>query len=83
MFYERHPSNITIKWEAYAVSPEGTLWKRPSHLYPEPVATEPVCSRSGDNIPASVIHIEKPATCGRVWIAFSQHAWSEATFKAF
>ncbi|MFX6027857.1 toxin VasX, partial [Acinetobacter baumannii] len=48
-----------------------------------PVATEPVCSRSGDNIPASVIHIEKPATCGRVWIAFSQHAWSEATFKAF
>ncbi|MGL1446926.1 toxin VasX, partial [Vibrio parahaemolyticus] len=55
LFYERHPSNITIKWEAYAVSPEGTLWKRPSHLYPEPVATEPVCSRSGDNIPASVI----------------------------
>ncbi|AYR26417.1 T6SS effector BTH_I2691 family protein [Herbaspirillum rubrisubalbicans] len=83
LFYERHPSNITIKWEAYAVSPEGRLWKRPSHLYPEPVPVEPVCTRSGDNIPTSVIHIEHPAKCGRVWIAFSQHAWSEATFKAF
>ena len=83
LFYEKHARGSSIKWEVYSVSPAGTLWKQYSPHAIQVVSTEPACSITGHNIPASVIAIEKPEECGKVWIAFSEHAWSEDTFELF
>jgi hypothetical protein len=44
---------------------------------------EPACARTGHKLPASVIHIEKPEKQGKVWLAFSEHAWSQDTLDDF
>lgn len=82
LYYEKHARGSHIKWETYSVSASGTLWKQLSITALDGVEDE-MCSRKGHNLPASVISIESPAKCGRVWMAFSEHAWSEETFKAF
>jgi hypothetical protein len=83
LYHEKHPRGTQIKWEAYSVSEAGTLWKQLSINALSFTVQEPPCSRGGDNIPASVLTIEQPEKCGKVWIAFSEHAWSPETFKAF
>jgi hypothetical protein len=83
LFYEKHARGSHIKWEAYSVSATGTLWKQLSISALNHISDDPACSRTGHNIPASVIAIEKPEKCGRVWMAFSEHAWSMATFSLF
>lgn len=83
VLHEKHPRGSQVKWEVYAVSPAGTLWKQPSTAALAPISDEPSCSRSGHNIPASVISIEKPEKCAKVWLAFSEHAWSKETFKLY
>jgi hypothetical protein len=83
LFYEKHARGSHIKWEAYSVSTTGTLWKQLSISALNHISDDPACSRTGHNIPASVITIEKPEKCGRVWMAFSEHAWSMDTFKLF
>lgn len=83
VYYERHPTNVLIKWETYGVSETGYLWKMNSHLQMSPVTSDPTCARSGHNLPASVIVIPTPEKCGKVWIAFSDHPWSAETYKDF
>lgn len=83
LFYEKHARGSQIKWEVYSVSEAGTLWKQYFTGGLKPVTVEPVCSRNGHNIPASIISIEKPEKCGKVWLAFSDHAWSKETFTLF
>jgi hypothetical protein len=83
LFYEKHSRGSHIKWETYSVSAAGTLWKQLSINAITPLSDEPACSRTGHNIPASVIAIEKPEKCGKVWMAFSEHAWSTDTFELF
>jgi hypothetical protein len=83
VLHEKHPRGSQVKWEVYAVSPAGTLWKPKASAALEPINDEPSCSRSGHNIPASVISIEKPEKCAKVWLAFSEHAWSKETFKLY
>jgi hypothetical protein len=82
LYYEKHARGSQIKWEVYSVSAAGTLWKQVSINAIE-VVQEERCSRKGHNLPASVVAIESPEKCGRVWIAFSEHAWSADTFKSF
>ena len=83
LFYEKHARGNQIKWEVYSVSEAGTLWKQYFTSGLKPIEVEPVCSRDGHNIPASIISIEKPEKCGKVWLAFSDHAWSKETFTLF
>lgn len=83
LFHEKHPRGSHIKWEVYSVSEAGTLWKQLSPEAMKPVDEEPSCARNGHNIPASVITIESPEKCKRVWIAFSEHPWSAETFRDF
>jgi len=83
VLHEKHPRGSQVKWEIYAVSPAGTLWKQLSPAALAPVSDEPSCSRSGHNIPAAVFSIEKPEKCAKLWLAFSEHAWSEETFKLY
>ncbi|QGZ40202.1 hypothetical protein GO485_14870 [Pseudoduganella flava] len=83
VFHEKHPRGSHIKWEVYSVSAAGTVWKQLSPEAMKPVVEEPACARNGHNIPASVITIESPEKCKRVWIAFSEHPWSKETFADF
>lgn len=83
VFHEKHPRGSQITWEVYSVSEAGTLWKQLSPEAMKPVNEEPACSRDGHNLPASVITIESPEKCKRVWIAFSEHRWSKETFDDF
>lgn len=83
VFHEKHPRGSHIKWEVYGVSEAGTLWKMPSASAIKAVNEEPQCSRNGHNLPASVITIESPEKCKRVWIAFSEHIWSAETLADF
>jgi hypothetical protein len=83
LFYEKNARGIRNTWEMYSVTPNGTVWKQLSLMTMQPKLEEPACSASGHNIPASVITIEKPEKCGKVWIAFSEHSWSPETFKEF
>lgn len=83
LYYEKHARGSQIKWEVYSVAPSGTLWKQFNRHTVVPVNADPACARSGHNIPASVITIERPEKCGRVWMAFSEHQWSFETFEAF
>ncbi|WP_156481257.1 T6SS effector BTH_I2691 family protein [Herbaspirillum rubrisubalbicans] len=83
LFHEKHPSGSHIKWEVYAVSEAGTLWKMPSASAIRLVSEDPQCARNGHNLPASVITIEEPQHCKRVWLAFSEHIWSAETLAEF
>lgn len=83
LFYEKHARGSILKWEVYGVSQAGTLWKKFSPYTTQSFVTEPACSIKGHHIPASIIAIEKPEKCGKVWIAFSEHAWSKKTFELF
>lgn len=83
LFYEKSARGVRNAWEVYSVTPNGTVWKQLSIMAIQPKPDEPSCSGSGHNIPTSVITIEKPEKCGKVWIAFSEHKWSPETFKEF
>lgn len=67
------------RWQVYSVTPEGNL-----RLLADPDDIDEKagkemsaqCKRSGDNIPASFIHISDPARTPVVWLAFSSARWS-------
>ena len=69
------------QWQVYSVTPEGNL-----RLLADPDDIDEKagkemsaqCKRSGDNIPASFIHIANPARTPVVWLAFSTARWSAA-----
>lgn len=82
LFYEKHARGGHIKWEVYSVSIGGTLWKQFSINAIETIEGER-CSRKEHRMPASIIAIESPEKCGKIWMAFSEHAWSSETFKTF
>lgn len=82
LYYEKHARGRHIKWEVYSVAEGGTLWKQLSIGAIQEI-TEIQCSRKAHLVPASVITIDTPEKCGRVWMAFSEHLWSAETFKDF
>lgn len=82
LYYEKHARGRHIKWEVYSVANGSTLWKQISTLSVEPVV-EARCSRKEHILPASVITIDTPEKCGRVWMAFSEHIWSQGTYDLF
>lgn len=82
LYYEKHARGSHIKWEVYSVANGSTLWKQISTFSVEPIV-EVRCSRKEHILPASVITIDTPEKCGRVWMAFSEHIWSEGTYALF
>jgi len=82
LYYEKHARGRHIKWEVYSVAPGGTLWKQASIDSIQEIV-DIRCSNKGHLIPASVITIDSPKKCGRIWMAFSEKIWSTETFKEF
>jgi hypothetical protein len=80
LYYEKHARGRHIKWEVYSVAPGGTLWKQASIDSIQEIV-DIRCSNKGHLIPASVITIDTPKKCGRMWMAFSEKIWSAETFK--
>lgn len=82
LFYEKNAWGSRL-WESYAVTPEGLLVKQVSPAACTPIA-EFSCSRQGHSH-ARLRHIviQRPEKCGPTWIAFSEHAWSDETIKAY
>ncbi len=81
LFYEKHARGSILKWEVYGVSQAGTLWKKFSPYTTQSFVTEPACSIKGHHIPASIIAIEKPEKCGKVWC--SGQVISDTTIGSF
>ncbi|WP_175803608.1 T6SS effector BTH_I2691 family protein [Burkholderia ambifaria] len=71
------------RWEVYKVTEDGRLWKQSRPLPDEP-STHPACAQCAIAVPMDLIAIERPEKCtDRVYIAFSEHAWAEDTFKRY
>jgi len=70
-------------WEVYKVTPDGLLWKQAIPLPRDPV-THPACAQRAIAVPMELIAIERPEKCtGRVFIAFSEHAWHKEVFDRY
>ena len=82
LYYEKHARGRHIKWEVYSVAAGGTLWKQASIDSIQEIV-DIRCSNKAHLIPASVITIDTPKKCGRIWMAFSEKIWSRNTFKEF
>ncbi|MGP1666116.1 MAG: T6SS effector BTH_I2691 family protein, partial [Rhodanobacter sp.] len=68
--------------EAYRVIRNGTVIPLP---LPAPIILlpEPACSRTGHELRASTITIQKPSECGEIFIAFAEHRWSDETLNVY
>jgi hypothetical protein len=82
LFYEIGPRGNRY-WEAYKVTSDGRLWKQALPLPRIPI-TDPACAQRAIAVPMDLIAIERPEKCtGRVFIAFSEHAWHKEVFDRY
>lgn len=82
LFYEVGPRGKRY-WETYKATPDGRLWKQQMPLPREPI-THPACAQRAITVPMDLIAIERPEKCtGRVFIAFSEHAWHKEVFDRY
>lgn len=82
LFYEVGPRGNRY-WEAYKVTLDGRLWKQTLPL-PRIPLTDPACAQRAIAVPMDLIAIERPEKCtGRVFVAFSEHAWHKEVFDRY
>ena len=84
LFYGKGPRGHNY-WDCYTVYSDGSMILQPDPASAQPAATStPVCTRNGHSIQGLYfLTIEKPEQCGKVWMAFSEHKWSEKTLKRY
>jgi hypothetical protein len=86
VYYEQSGPYGGNHWEAYAVAENGTLWPQASAAAARAIdgGGLPTCTRSGHNhLRKEFITIQRPETCGTVWLAYSQHTWTPATLERY
>jgi len=69
-------------WEAYKVTEDGLLWKQSLPLPPEP-KTDIACAAHSVAVPMALLVIQRPEKATKVYVAFSEHAWVDDTFKQY
>ena len=85
LYYEQGPYGPEY-WECYAIAENGTLWRQPTAYSARAIAGGglPSCGRSGhDPMRTEFITIQRPHLCGTVWLAYSQHPWTQATLDRY
>ncbi|VFR45200.1 hypothetical protein ANT2_0790 [plant metagenome] len=83
LFYESGPQGSNY-WEAYAVTEAGELWKAADAQSVQGAATKACSSQGGHNaLRMQYLVIEKPEQCGKVWLAYSEHKWSDKTLQRY
>ncbi|RQS61545.1 hypothetical protein DID96_32885 [Burkholderia sp. Bp8963] len=81
--YERGPRG-KFYWEVYACAQDGTLTKRLDPAAARSAEAPKACARTGHNaLRVQYVVIEKPQDCGKVWVAFSERPWSDATVQRY
>ncbi|WP_069267623.1 T6SS effector BTH_I2691 family protein [Paraburkholderia nodosa] len=76
-------------WEVYKVTADGRLWKHDLASPASPTLsgetrTDPACAQCAIAVPMDIIAIEQPKKCtGKVYIAFSEHAWHAEVFNHY
>ena len=81
VFYEQGVRGRNY-WQAYRVTPDGRLWKQDLPL-PRSPRTDPACAQKSIAVQMDLLAIEHPHKCGKVWLAFSEHAWHADIFKQY
>lgn len=83
LFYESGPQGSNY-WEAYAVTEGGELWKAADAQSVQRAASKACSSQGGHNaLRMQYLVIEKPEQCGKVWLAYSEHKWSDKTLDRY
>lgn len=84
LFYGKGPRGSNY-WECYAVGDDGSMILQPSTAMAQPQPTPVLqCTNNGHtNQNVYFIVIQEPEKCGPVWIAFSEHKWSEETLGRY
>ena len=84
LFYGKGPRGSNY-WECYAVGDDGSMILQPSTAMAQPQPTPVLqCTSNGHtNQNVYFIVIQEPEKCGPVWIAFSEHKWSEETLARY
>ncbi|MES1949167.1 hypothetical protein C84B14_17558 [Salinisphaera sp. C84B14] len=83
LFYEQGKYGRNY-WEVYSVAPDGSLWKQLDANAAQAKSEAPSCSRNGHSgLRTRYLVIENPEQCGTVWLAFSEHKWTEATCQGY
>ncbi len=73
------PDTQRWTWHCYMISPSGALRQIPLST-PGPVqVTEMSCQREAHVVNSSIISINKPEKVNKVFIAYSEHFWTEKT----
>lgn len=86
LYYEQSGPYGGNYWEAYAVAENGTLWPQASATAARALVGGglPSCSRKGHNhLRKEFITIQRPETCGTVWLAYAEHVWTPATLDRY
>ena len=84
LFYGKGPRGSNY-WECYAVGQDGSMILQPNPSMAQPQATPTLlCGRNGhSNQNVYFLVIQQPQKCGAVWIAFSEHKWSDETLNRY
>ncbi|SFD50470.1 T6SS effector BTH_I2691 family protein [Pragia fontium] len=71
------------RWRVFSVAKDGTLWKQPSALAAK-LKDQSDCSSPGhQSTRTEFFCISEPEKCGQIWIAYSEHKWSENTLNKY
>ncbi|MBK0097106.1 hypothetical protein IBT49_14065 [Erwinia sp. S63] len=82
LFYAQGPQGSNY-WQCYSIADDGSLWLQ-SHAEAPVEQSMPSCfSKQHDAAMVEFFCIAEPEKCGDVWLAFSQHAWSETTLNRY
>lgn len=82
LFYEKGPLGDDY-WETYSVSPEGGLHKQLDAASARPKAETATCQRCRNPLARDFLVINEPEQCTKVWVAFSEVKWSDATLERY
>lgn len=74
-------------WDVYTVNADGCMKLQPPSDFAQmavPPQEESHCSTRGHMVARThYFVIEKPESCGTVWVAFSEHKWSKQTVENY
>ncbi|WP_429500568.1 T6SS effector BTH_I2691 family protein (plasmid) [Robbsia andropogonis] len=70
-------------WEAYQVTADGLLWRVGEPPLPPEPKIDMACAAHSVAVPMALLVIERPEKATKVYVAFSEHAWVDDTFKQY
>lgn len=71
------------RWRVFSIAKDGTLWKQASAKAAK-LKDKSDCSTPGHQATRTEFFcISEPEKCGQIWIAYSEHKWSENTLKKY